>query len=258
MFPVLCQNSDSHDIPKRRPTALGDVANTDTKLLICSLFQKSRVLAQDGILARGAAGSFGAHRLRRRSRSDRLGNPIEGEAGVGYRLRPEYNLPTFMLTRKRSRRSCSGQRFGLPRARRETGCHAPGRRPRSRPGERWTSSKAGATPGPERASPPRRGIPGLDSGSLRWPLFAARMALSAARSPLWRKRGTRKSRLETKTENEASSALLAHLWCHLPLQNPANRAENLIRLCSATIGQTGWRRGRDSNPRHRLITRVTA
>ena len=33
---------------KRRPTALGDVANTDTKLLICSLFQKSRVLAQDG------------------------------------------------------------------------------------------------------------------------------------------------------------------------------------------------------------------
>ena len=30
--------------------------------------------------------------------------------------------------------------------------------------------------------------------------------------PLWRKRGTRKSRLETKTENEASSALLACLW----------------------------------------------
>ena len=28
--PVLCQNSDSHDIPKRRPTALGPVANTDT------------------------------------------------------------------------------------------------------------------------------------------------------------------------------------------------------------------------------------
>ena len=46
--PVLCQNSDSHDIPKRQPTALGDVANTDTKLLICNLFQKSRVLAQEG------------------------------------------------------------------------------------------------------------------------------------------------------------------------------------------------------------------
>ena len=30
--------------------------------------------------------------------------------------------------------------------------------------------------------------------------------------PIWRKRGTRKSRLETKTENEASSALLARLW----------------------------------------------
>ena len=55
------------------------------------------------------------------------------------------------------------------------------------------------------------------------------------------KRGTRKSRLETKPENDASSALPVRLWCHLPLQNPANRAENLIRLCSATIGQTGWR-----------------
>ena len=49
VYGVLCQNSDSHDIPKRRPTALGDVANTATKLLICSLFQKSRVLAQDGV-----------------------------------------------------------------------------------------------------------------------------------------------------------------------------------------------------------------
>ena len=46
--PVLCQNADSHGIPKRRPTALGPVANTDTKLLIYGLFQKSRVLAQDG------------------------------------------------------------------------------------------------------------------------------------------------------------------------------------------------------------------
>ena len=46
---VLCQNSDSHDIPKRRPTALGPVANTDTKLLIYGLFQKGRVLAQDGM-----------------------------------------------------------------------------------------------------------------------------------------------------------------------------------------------------------------
>ena len=31
-----------------KPTALGPVANTDTKLLIYSLFQQGRVLAQDG------------------------------------------------------------------------------------------------------------------------------------------------------------------------------------------------------------------
>ena len=63
----------------------------------------------------------------------------------------------------------------------------------------------------------------------------------SACSPTLRKRGTRKSRLETKPENDASSTLPVRLWCHLPLQNPANCAENLIRLCSATIGQTGWR-----------------
>ena len=32
-----------------KPTALGPVANTDTKLLIYGLFQKGRVLAHDGI-----------------------------------------------------------------------------------------------------------------------------------------------------------------------------------------------------------------
>ena len=32
-----------------KPTALGPVANTDTKLLIYRLFQKGRVLARDGI-----------------------------------------------------------------------------------------------------------------------------------------------------------------------------------------------------------------
>ena len=31
-----------------KPTALGPVANTDTKLLIYGLFQRGRVLAQDG------------------------------------------------------------------------------------------------------------------------------------------------------------------------------------------------------------------
>ena len=33
-----------------KPTALGPVANTDTKLLIYGLFQKGRVLAQDEVL----------------------------------------------------------------------------------------------------------------------------------------------------------------------------------------------------------------
>ena len=33
-----------------KPTALGPVANTDTKLLIYGLSQKGRVLAQDGIV----------------------------------------------------------------------------------------------------------------------------------------------------------------------------------------------------------------
>ncbi len=32
-----------------KPTALGPVANTDTKLLIYGLFQKGRVLAQDAV-----------------------------------------------------------------------------------------------------------------------------------------------------------------------------------------------------------------
>ena len=35
-----------------KPTALGPVANTDTKLLIYGLFQKGRVLAQDAVVAR--------------------------------------------------------------------------------------------------------------------------------------------------------------------------------------------------------------
>ena len=36
-----------------KPTALGLVANTDTKLLIYGLFQKGRVLAQDGMKGPG-------------------------------------------------------------------------------------------------------------------------------------------------------------------------------------------------------------
>ena len=40
-----------------KPTALGPVANTDTKLLIYGLFQKGRVLAQDGLRQRYAHGT---------------------------------------------------------------------------------------------------------------------------------------------------------------------------------------------------------
>ena len=43
-----------------KPTALGPVANTDTKLLIYGLFQKGRILAQDGVdLDRGHLGELG-------------------------------------------------------------------------------------------------------------------------------------------------------------------------------------------------------
>ena len=72
-------------------------------------------------------------------------------------------------------------------------------------------------------------------------VYARGSPVSDSLPPLWRKRGTRKSGLETNTGNEARSALLARLWCHLILQNRANGAEKLTRLCSATIGQTGWR-----------------
>ena len=50
-----------------KPTALGPVANTDTKLLIYGLFQKGRVLAQDGVappirVARGSLSQLGRSR----------------------------------------------------------------------------------------------------------------------------------------------------------------------------------------------------
>ena len=48
-----------------KPTALGTVVNTDSKLLIYRLFQKGRVLAQDGIDFLGAQAclSIGAGRI---------------------------------------------------------------------------------------------------------------------------------------------------------------------------------------------------
>ena len=126
----------------------------------------------------------------------------------------------------------SGSPYAQGKQRPATGCHAPGWRPESRP---W------AAPGPERARRLRHGSPGLDSGLLGWPLFRRCTARSVPVLLLGANVALRKSRLETNPKNEALSALLARLWCHLPLQNPANRAENLTRLCSATICKTGWR-----------------
>ena len=71
------------------------------------------------------------------------------------------------------------------------------------PGRTWTRTLLGQL---------RRGNLSLDSEPLGRPLFRRRTALSAARHPIWRKRGTRKSGLETNAENEARSALLARLW----------------------------------------------
>ena len=46
-----------------KPTALGPVANTDSKLLIYGLFQKGRVLAQDGVFV-NADVTMSAHPVR--------------------------------------------------------------------------------------------------------------------------------------------------------------------------------------------------
>ena len=43
-----------------KPTALGPVANTDTKFLIYGLFQKGRVLAQDGRSIKSSEGDVHA------------------------------------------------------------------------------------------------------------------------------------------------------------------------------------------------------
>ena len=84
-----------------------------------------------------------------------------------------------------------------------TGCHAPGRRPGSRPGPHLDQNVLAGYAAVALAL-----ILGTSGG-----LFsdAARPCQRPA-PPLWRKRGTRKSRLETNTENEACSALLARLW----------------------------------------------
>ena len=57
------------------PTALGTVANTNTKLLIYRLFQKGRVLAQDGVVGEGKEGGSEQSRQKkmfRKSKSARV------------------------------------------------------------------------------------------------------------------------------------------------------------------------------------------
>ena len=96
----------------------------------------------------------------------------------------------------------SGSPYAQGKHRSATRCHAPGRRPGSRLGPHLDQNVLAGYAAVALAL--------IDpSGGL---FSDAATALSATRSPLWRKRGTRKSGLETKTENEACSALLARLW----------------------------------------------
>ena len=97
----------------------------------------------------------------------------------------------------------SGSPYAQGKHRPATGCHAPGRRPGSRPGPHLDQNVLAGYAAVALAL-----ILGTSGG-----LFsdAARPCQRPA-PPLWRKRGTRKSRLETNTENEACSALLARLW----------------------------------------------
>ena len=97
----------------------------------------------------------------------------------------------------------SGSPYAQGKHRSATRCHAPGRRPGSRLGPHLDQNVLAGYAAVALAL-----ILGTSGG-----LFsdAARPCQRPA-PPLWRKRGTRKSRLETNTENEACSALLARLW----------------------------------------------
>ena len=102
------------------------------------------------------------------------------------------------------RRRC--QRLGFPvragKHRSATRCHAPGRRPGSRLGPHMDQNV----------------LAGYAAVALAL-ILVSRVAsfpppdgLVSGPPPYWRKRGTRKSGLETNAENEARSALLARLW----------------------------------------------
>ena len=89
----------------------------------------------------------------------------------------------------------SGSPYAQGKHRPATRCHAPGRRPGSRPGPHLDQNvRAGYAAVVLALILDPSG--GLFSAAARPPV--------SARYPLWRKLGTRKSRLETKTENEAS------------------------------------------------------
>ena len=151
-----------------------DYLQEENRVLRAGLRGKRVLSKNTNELKTGAPGRFDRHRPVASPRSGRVGGDV-GDSGSPY---------------------AQGKHHPA------TGCHVPGRRPGSRPGPHLDQNVQPATP---RVAPVS--ILGLSGG-----LFsaAARPPVSA-RSSLWRKRGTRKSGLETKTENEVLSALLARL-----------------------------------------------
>ncbi len=87
-----------------KPTALGPVANTDTKLLIYGLFQKGRVLAQDGIADHVVLGNAPRARIRGEVRNRKSYTPLFELASA-----PGAGSPTIFLSDARSpAQMCSG------------------------------------------------------------------------------------------------------------------------------------------------------
>ena len=80
------------------------------------------------------------------------------------------------------------------------------------PGQRWTLRRPGPHLDQNVLGQLRGSSPGPDSEPLGRPLFPPPAWPDQRPLPNLAKRGTRKPRLETHTENEASSALLARLW----------------------------------------------
>ena len=79
-----------------KPTALSPVANTDTKLLIYGLFQKGRVLAQDGL-------------VEQRKHHDIENADCDHRSGFVVQFEPSQR--TSCPTRRNSSTFADGQRF---------------------------------------------------------------------------------------------------------------------------------------------------